>query len=583
VFYFGTTYSNALPEAFLADVRLTANPFCWFKYNLWELVGPQTNAFVERFGFRFDYMDASGFDTVVYRGETFLNHSEDPDVGRVTPLDPERVQTPALIQRAGDTAGAIPYAVRSGGFWYLADSPFSFITEEDRYLVFCDLLHDILEIDHPSNRRALLRLEDIDPNYPPERLAELAAVLRQEALPFVLNVIPVFEDPFGLFSEGVPRRLTWSDRPEALASLQSLVAAGGQIALHGYTHQYGNQLNPWTGLSGDDYEFYRVQVDDQGEVTTFEPLPEDSPVWVRARLDAARAELGRVGLSAAAWSTPHYAASALAYQIFADQFDLTTQRVLYHNAAGRSAGQFFPYWIERDVYGQRVAPENLGNLQPDPVSGQAARSVDDILRAARKNLAVRDGWASAFFHPFLDLEELRRLIRGIRTLGFDFVPLATETAPNVVLQSPDQHHWPGARVVLAVQSVGAGPLQYQWRLNGSAVTGATNDTLVLAELQAHHLGQYTVEVSGPLGSVVSYPIGVRFLVQPVILSAAVTNHQFLIRFEAAEGLRYYVDYRDSVNATSWTATFPLTGGGATTNMPAPVGGLGQRYYRLRVN
>ena len=86
-----------------------------------------------------------------------------------------------------------------------------------------------------------------------------------------------------------------------------------------------------------------------------------------------------------------------------------------------------------------------------------------------------------------------------------------------------------------------------------------------------------------MGDVTSYPIHVRFLETPVIKNYRLTNGVFVIDFEGAEGLRYYVDYRDFVGATSWTATFPVTGSGIATNISAPLGGLSQRFYQLRVD
>src|SRR5262249_25849552 len=153
----------------------------------------------------------------------------------------------------------------------------------------------------------------------------------------------------------------------------------------------------------DDYEFFRVTVDAQTNVVTFAPVPEDSAAWVHERLNASANEFTVAGLNPVAWETPHYTASALDYAIFATNFPLTIQRVLYSDAAGHSAGQFFPYTIETDVYGQRIIPENLGNVSPVGSLLYPPRLPSDIIRAARKNLVIRDGWASAFFHPYLDL------------------------------------------------------------------------------------------------------------------------------------------------------------------------------------
>jgi hypothetical protein len=200
------------------------------------------------------------------------------------------------------------------------------------------------------------------------------------------------------------------------------VSKRGQLLLHGYTHQYDTTRNPVSGVTADDYEFFRVVFDENTNVVTYAPVPEDSAEWARARLTNALHELQSAELAAVGWETPHYAASPVDYAVFASMFSLTVQRVLYFSANGRSAGQFFPYVIERDVYGQKVIPENLGNVEPN------RRSAADIVRAARKNRVVRDGWANAFFHPYLSLDELREIVRGVKALGYVYVPVAAPLA-----------------------------------------------------------------------------------------------------------------------------------------------------------
>jgi uncharacterized protein YdaL len=201
--------------------------------------------------------------------------------------------------------------------------------------------------------------------------------------------------------------------------------------------------NPYTGVSGDDYEFFRVTVDAQNAFVDYLPVPQDSKHWAKSRIHDALDQLKRTGLSAIAWETPHYAASPLDYEVFADRFPLTIQRVLYFDSAGHmagrngkrrsmfdsgghNAGQFFPYVIHRDLYGQKIVPENIGNIGLVPFGGSPMRLPSDLIRAAKKNLAVRDGWASGFFHPFLDLSYLQELVRGVKALGYDYVPLSDD-------------------------------------------------------------------------------------------------------------------------------------------------------------
>ena len=445
VFYIGSTYDNPLPAAFRQDVMAATIPVCWFKYNLWQISGGSPSLFEVKYGFRFDYLDQAGYGAVSYKGETFGKNPLDPELGRTTILDPTLASAFSWACQEG-TANCLPYVVRGGNFWYVADTPFSFISEEDRYIIFSDLLHDILGIEHAENHRALIRIEDIDPTYSPAVLRAVADYLNGQEVPFLVSVIPVYTDPLGYYNNGTPKTVSISESPQFQQALRYMVSKGGQVVAHGYTHQYRDIPNPYTGVSGDDYEFFRVTLDAQGTIADYRPLPEDSFKWAHSRVTAALRELKRAGFAAAAWETPHYAASAIDYQVFGVSFPLTIQRVLYFDGTGnvtdkpgrgrnkqgifesdgQLAGQFFSYVIQDDIYGQKIVPENLGNVDMRMVNGVPVRSPADMIRAARKNKVVRDGWASGFFHPSLDFALLQELVQGVRAEGYRYVPLTRD-------------------------------------------------------------------------------------------------------------------------------------------------------------
>ena len=454
-FYFGTIFNNALPAAFLDDVMASRKPVCWFKYNLWSLGSGSAYGlqFEAQYGFRFEFMDQTGFTNIDYKAETLTKYPADPELGRTTILNSSLAQPVARAWK-DSPSNAVPYAVRASNFWYIADVPFSYMAEEDRYLAFSDMLHDIVQIPHAESRRAIIRLEDVDPTYPPELLRRAADYLASEGVPFCVAVVPVYKDPLGYYNGGVPEMIEMSQAMEFVQTLKYMVSKGAQLVMHGYTHQYDAVVNPFTAVTGDDYEFFRVTYDAQTNLVDYTAVPDDSRQWVQNRLRAGLHEFRQAGLTAVAWETPHYGASALDYGVFAENFALTIQRVLYFDETGHAAGQFFPYIIERDSYGQKIMPENLGNIDPEWWYIYPPRFPSDLIRAARKNRVVRDGWASAFFHPYLDLAYLRELIAGIKGLGYTYVPLADNVPPTITADPQSVTTNPGVRVTFTASCRG---------------------------------------------------------------------------------------------------------------------------------
>jgi uncharacterized protein YdaL len=197
------------------------------------------------------------------------------------------------------------------------------------------------------------------------------------------------------------------------------------------------------------------------------------------------------------WVTPHYQASPLSYRIFSQVFTWTAGRHIYfpHNvkqakplpadlamdlsmAKGRQErwtylkdlavtfdhdqrpnGQFYPYEIFGDVYGQRVIPENVGNIQ-SYLNEQVFRvqTVDDMLRNLKRNRVLRDVWGSLFIHPFCisshvnaglgsfpgDVAEVERLIRTVREYGYEFIDINTWIKENTISKrNPTIEVYPG--------------------------------------------------------------------------------------------------------------------------------------------
>jgi uncharacterized protein YdaL len=458
-FYLGALYDTPIPAAFLSDANTTSKTVVWFKYNLWQLAWNQAYNFTAAKGIQLNGLrglndvptasnpDPGFFSTVKYKGLDFVKYytydsvrnivSADPDMLEVAVADPVKAQVVVPVTNP-KTAQTVPYVTRSGNFWYVADLPFSFIGPRDRYLVFSDLLHDILGIQHAENHKALIRLEDVGALVSVDAMKKLSDYMKSRNVPFSVAVIPRYVDGLGTYNGGVRQEVHLSQATNLRTSLDYARARGAEMVMHGFTHQYGTMKNPHTGVSGDDYEFWNI-VDNQ-------PFPEDSASWVLGRLNQGLTDLKAHGYNPIAWEAPHYHTSAIAAKTAPQLFSTTYQRVVYYTAdkpvffgtnKDFSVGQFYPYVIGKDYYGQYVLPENLGNIEYDistidPTSNYNY-TADDLILNAKYAKTVRDGFASFFFHPFWlepnlgtpGFEDFKKTIEGISALGFTWVAPGT--------------------------------------------------------------------------------------------------------------------------------------------------------------
>lgn len=427
--YLGSTYDEPLPVCLLDDVLATTRPVIWTYFNIWQL---QSRAgfdpFISRYGWTWTALDFAPMSAVEYKGRVLDRYGANASGILGTEIrDPATATVLATALR--DDGLTVPWAIRADNLTYVADLPFTYMNEEDRYLIFADLLFDALEPTAPERHRMVLRLEDISPADDPASLRAIADYLYDEGIPFGFGVVARYEDPRGYYNGGVAETILMEDAPEVADALRYMIDRGGVPIMHGYTHQWARRLNPYTGVTGDDTEFFRITENADHTLNYLGPLPKDSVTWATGRITSARRTLRRAGLPRPKiFEFPHYAASAASYQAASAEFATRWERALYFPGAltGQTPsystmfGQLFPYPV-RDVYGARVLPENLGNIEPDWFYIFPPRFPEDIINAAEKNLVVRDGVAGFYFHPFFDLDYLRDTVDGVRGLGYTFV------------------------------------------------------------------------------------------------------------------------------------------------------------------
>jgi hypothetical protein len=249
-------------------------------------------------------------------------------------------------------------------------------------------------------------------------------MLAARHIPFSLAIIPIFRDP----KHALEIRL--GDRKNTVAAIQAMVARGGTPIMHGTTHQVH-------GMSGDEYEFW----DELGD----RPVGGDSAEFVRKRLRQGLAEFFANGIYPVAYEVPHYAASDIDYRTLAETFSLFYDRPMVVQDV--TTAQMVPYPVV-DTYGRHIVPESLGYLPEDNPDPEA------VIQYARSMRVVRDGIASFYFHPFLNLKLLERTVQGISDLGYHFISLrdfdgvvdfdglyGVRTASGDLKMSPQNEYW----------------------------------------------------------------------------------------------------------------------------------------------
>lgn len=399
-FYIGYKIKNKVPDVFLSDVMSTSKQVIWINTGFLEF--SKRYDLNKTFGFTVsDYDSTSGYDLVKSNNRIFTKGDE--HVCTIQIKDKKLVQVLATAissQKKKET----PYIIKSKNLIYICDSPFSYANETDRYLLFADMLHDILGEQHEESHSAIIRIEDINPLDNPDRLREIADILSERGIPFLVGVIPFYVDP----SQSI--RISLSDKPDLVDALKYIVSNGGSIVMHGTTHQY-------KGITATDFEFW--------DESTNKPIKDETETGISKKIEIGIQELMKNGLYPIAWETPHYTASFLLYETISKYFSTAVEQRLAIEDFDHS--QYFPYVIYKDLFGQKIYPENLGYVPLDDDKNVSRQAVKNIIKGAKTNLYVRDGFATCFFHEFLDLDLLKELVDGIKALGYTYIDLKEET------------------------------------------------------------------------------------------------------------------------------------------------------------
>ncbi|WP_099159150.1 DUF2334 domain-containing protein [Virgibacillus ndiopensis] len=277
-----------------------------------------------------------------------------------------------------------------------------------------EALHNVFKISHETSTRAYLRLEDIHPLVDPEYVSEIAKILKQRDIPYMVSVIPVYVNP------ETEEKYHLSDAPELVKELKYMQDNGGSIILHGYTDQY------FLGETGDGYEFWDIEknspIYQSPEVNTpikteedfssgtayknyIKNLEEYETAYIEERLNKGIQDLVYHGLNPVAFEAPHYAMSQNGYEVVSEYFSTIVGQVQLTDDDWKIMTEAPNITSPSFLHGMKLLPETIRYVRyDDPTSIQEMKDrVNDFS-------IVRDGIIGGFYHPFLGVDGLVDLI-----------------------------------------------------------------------------------------------------------------------------------------------------------------------------
>jgi len=163
-------------------------------------------------------------------------------------------------------------------------------------------------------------------------------------------------------------------------------------------------------------------------------------------------------------------------------------------------------------YGQSIVPEGLTNVVT--VAGGGNFSM------ALKYDGTTIGWGEG---PFGQKNLPGRMagVKAISAGGFHCLAIRSgQLTPVILIEPSNQYAVTGGTATFSSLGAGVAGVTYQWQFNGMNITGATNATLTLINMQTTNEGYYQVVISNTAGSVTSDAVIFALVFQPQIISTS---------------------------------------------------------------
>lgn len=371
----------------------------------------------EHLGDRFEFIDPLHervVDQLLFTKETEKSWEIVPEyIIDVKTLEKSKILVKGKQQ--GSETG-YPVVVKNKNNYYLAIDNLN----GPKKVMVGEVFHEIFQEQLEKKRPAYIRLEDIHPLVDPQKVKEIVEVLKEKKIPFMMAVIPVYTNP------ETGQQFHFSNSPKLLKVLKDAQQNGGSIILHGYTHQFRESE------TGEGFEFWDVEnntpiyagadeefiLQEEGEFSNKEDydkylkdLTEFETNYIEEKLTQGIQELTNYGLYPLAFEAPHYTMSQNGYKVVSKYFSTYVGQIQLSDKDWEIMDSP-PYITESSFFnGLTLLPETMGYVDPDN-----PQAIQEMMERAEDYEVSDDGVLSAFYHPYLGVNQFNTLIEEMEQL-----------------------------------------------------------------------------------------------------------------------------------------------------------------------
>ena len=403
LFYYGQ-YATELPSKFETLFDEFEGTFVALGYN------------PERLGDQFSFVEPNHEVTINQISFTKGDSSLDITKQYIIEIEVEEGTETIINGRMKQEEADYPVMVKKEDDYYYAFD----MLDSQQAILFAEMLHDVFGADHEHGYTGYIRLEDVHPLVDPKPLREIAQILKEKNIPYMVAVIPIYTN------ESTGERTTFADSPELIKVLKQIQRDGGSIVLHGFTHQFrssetGEGFEFWDVENNtpiyapEDAEFTLKTEQDFSSQAKYEEYIDELKAYEKeytvTKINKGIDELAKYGLYPLAFEAPHYTMSQHGYEILSDYFS-TYVGQLQLSDKDWEIMDTSPYITSPSMlHGMELLPETMGYVQPeDP------ESIQKMIAQTERVGFIRDGMFAAFYHPYLGVEGFEELIAEIEQL-----------------------------------------------------------------------------------------------------------------------------------------------------------------------